>query len=302
MRQSVGTLVLVLSTAVCACSPKEAAKPDSAAVAQSGATAAAPASLASFDPSTHVAVVHAKDFAFDAPDSITAGWTTFHLVNDGPNIHHIQIVRLDSGKTLADLQAAMQNPGPPQPWMVFAGGPNAPSPTTATDAMINMQPGNYALLCMVDIPGKVPHAAKGMVHALKVTPASGPAAAEPTADATVTLTDYMFTNTGAFTAGKHTIKVVNKGPQLHELELLRLAPGKTMKDVGEYIEKAYKGEAQGPPPADLLGGIAAEPSGGSAYFTVDLTPGNYVMLCFVPDAKDQKPHLEHGMVKEFKVN
>jgi hypothetical protein len=38
------------------------------------------------------------------------------------------------------------------------------------------------------------------------------------------------------------------------------------------------------------------------YFTADLTPGNYVLLCFVPDAKDGKAHMEHGMVKEFKVN
>jgi hypothetical protein len=32
-----------------------------------------------------------------------------------------------------------------------------------------------------------------------------------------------------------------------------------------------------------------------------MTPGNYVMLCFLPDAKDGKPHLDHGMVKEFTV-
>jgi hypothetical protein len=168
--------------------------------------------------------------------------------------------------------------------------------------MINMQPGNYALLCLVDIPGKVPHFAKGMVRPLKVTAASGNATAEPTADATVTLSDYKFAINGPLAAGKHTIKVVNSGPQLHELELIRLAPGKTMKDVGEFMEKAYQGKADGPPPADMLGGVSAEPTGGAAYFTADLTPGNYVMLCFIPDAKDQKPHLEHGMVKEFKVN
>jgi len=26
-----------------------------------------------------------------------------------------------------------------------------------------------------------------------------------------------------------------------------------------------------------------------------------MLICFVPDAKDQKPHLEHGMVREFTV-
>src|ERR1700743_238478 len=65
-------------------------------VAQTGTPAAA--GLGSFDPATRKVVVHAKDFAFDAPDSISAGWTSFHVVNDGPMLHHVQIVRLDSGK------------------------------------------------------------------------------------------------------------------------------------------------------------------------------------------------------------
>ena len=126
---------------------------------------------------------------------------------------------------------------------------------------------------MVDIPDHVPHFAKGMIHPLKVTAATGPAAAEPTADATVSLADYSFTTQGSLTAGKHTIKVVNKGPQPHEVELVRLAPGKTMKDANEFMDKAYAGKADGPPPFDALGGIASEVPGMSEYFTADLTPG-----------------------------
>jgi uncharacterized cupredoxin-like copper-binding protein len=309
MSRLVGTVAIAVATTLCACSQKEAATTDTTKIAQAGAPgtpAANNASLGSFDPATHTAVIHAKDFAFDAPDSITAGWTTFHLVNDGPNLHHVQIVRLDSGKTAADFGAAMQaaakSHAPPPSWMVFAGGPNAPSPKAEAEATVDMQPGNYVLICMVDIPDHVPHFAKGMIHPLKVTAATGSAAAEPTADATVSLADYSFTTQGSLTAGKHTIKVVNKGPQPHELELVRLAPGKTIKDANEFMDKAYAGKADGPPPFDALGGIASEIPGMSEYFTADLTPGNYAFLCFVPDAKDGKAHLEHGMIKEFKVN
>jgi hypothetical protein len=292
--------------ALCACSQKEAAKPDTPKVAQAGAPVAAAASLGSFDPATHTVVVHSKDFAFDAPDSITAGWTTFHLVNDGPNLHHVQIVRLDSGKTAADFGAAMEasakSHAPPPSWIVFYGGPNAPSPKSEANAMVDMQAGNYILICFVDIPDHIPHFTKGMIHPLKVTAAAGAATAEPTADVTVTLADYAFTAQGPLTAGKHTFKIVNKGPQAHEIEVLRFAPGKTMKDVMEFMDKAYAGKAEGPPPVDALGGIASETPGMTQYFTADLTPGNYVLLCFVPDAKDGKAHMEHGMVKEFKVN
>lgn len=289
-------LAVTLATiALCACSQKEAAKTDSS-VAQAGAAGAS-----GFDPATHTATVHAKDFAFEAPDSITGGWTTFHLVNDGPNLHHIQLVRLDSGKTIQDLDAAMKNPGPPPRWAVFVGGPNAPSPGSSSDATLNLQPGNYAMLCMVDIPGRVPHVAKGMVHPLTVTAETGTPAAEPGADITISESDYKFDIPATITAGNHTFKVVNSGPQPHEIEIIRLAPGKTMKDFGEFMAKAYADKVDGPPPGDGIGGITAIMPGATEYFTANMTPGNYVMLCFLPDSKDGKPHLDHGMVKEFTV-
>ena len=266
------------------------------AIEQTGA-AAAPASRGSFDPTTHVATVHAKDFAFEAPDSISAGWTTFHLVNDGPSLHHVQLVRLDSGKTLADLGAALKNPGPPPRWAVFVGGPNAPNPGAESDAAFNLEPGNYAMLCVVDIPGGVPHFAKGMVHAFTVTPSNGAASAEPTSDETITLADYNFDTKSGFRSGTHTIKIVNAGPQPHEIEIVQLAPGKTMKDLAAWVAKP-----DGPPPGNAIGGIAALVPGTSGYFTGTFAPGNYVLLCFVPDAKDGKPHLAHGMAKELTVN
>jgi uncharacterized cupredoxin-like copper-binding protein len=303
MQRLFGTFGAVAALAMCACSQKEAAKPDSSKIAQEGAAA----SKASYDPTTHVAVIHTKDFAFDAPDSVTAGWTTFHLMNDGPSVHHIQFVRLDSGKTVQDLVPAMDaldaGKGPPPAWLTLVGGPNAPNPGTESDATVNLTAGTYALICLVDIPGHVAHYDKGMVRTLKVTAASGTPAAEPTADVTVALSDYKFVPTGPLTkAGTHTVKVTNGGPQPHEVEIVRFAPGKTMKDFGEFMAAAESPQGpSGPPPGDLIGGISGGMPNSVSYFTVNLTPGKYVMVCFIGDAKDNKPHLEHGMVKEFEV-
>jgi hypothetical protein len=296
MYRIAATLTVASAAAlVTACSAKDA-KTDTTTPAQAGAPAA-PLSKASFDPATHVAVIHAKDFAFDAPDSVSAGWTSFHFVNDGPNLHHAALSRLDSGKTVADLEASMKaNPkGPPPKWLVAVGGPNAPDPGSSSDATFNLSEGNYVLLCFVDTPDNIPHFAKGMIRPLKVVASSAPAP-EPTADVTVTLADYSFAVSGKLTPGKHTIKVVNKGPQEHELELVRTAPGKTTKDLLGWI---YKPE--GPPPGNALGGVAGTATGSTAYVTVDLQPGNYSFICFLPDAKDQKAHFEHGMIKDFKV-
>jgi uncharacterized cupredoxin-like copper-binding protein len=292
-RPIVAACIVVIAGALSACSPKDGGKPDSSKVAQSGATSP---SLASFDPVMHVAVIHAKDFSFDAPDSITAGLTSFHFVNDGPNLHHVQLARLDSGKTMADFVAATKTPGPTPKWVVFTGGPNAASPGSATDATVILEPGNYVVLCFVDTPDKVPHFAKGMLRPLKVVRNPGPKMPEPAADITVGLSDYAFGVQGGLVAGKHMIKVTNTATQTHEIAVVRLAPGKSLKEAAEFLYKPV-----GPPPMDIIGGVSGMDAGTIAYFPADFTPGNYAFVCFVPDSKDGKPHTEHGMVKEFTV-
>src|SRR5262249_35559300 len=150
--------------------------------------AAAPAPAA-----PNVVTITASDFKFVAPDTVPAGTTTFRLVNNGPTIHHVQLIQLTEGKTFADFQTGMKSMGPNSPmptWVHFIGGPNAVAASGSSDATIALEAGNYAMLCFVDLPDKVPHFAKGMVHGLTVTPATGAMAAAPMADVNVTLKDY----------------------------------------------------------------------------------------------------------------
>lgn len=42
--------------------------------------------------------------------------------------------------------------------------------------------------------------------------------------------------------------------------------------------------------------------GSNTYFDVDLTPGEYILICFVPDAKDGKPHVAHGMMQRVTIS
>src|ERR1043166_8618187 len=141
MRLHTASLVALAAMAAAACQKDNAAN-NSATQAGAPAAAAAPT----------VVTAHAKDFAFDIPDSVAAGTITFKLVNDGPNFHHMQIVRLDSGKTVADMSAAMSKPGAPPPaWLSFVGGPNAPDPKSESNATVTLTPGNYAAICLVDM-------------------------------------------------------------------------------------------------------------------------------------------------------
>lgn len=253
-------------------------------------------------PSTPVASINsvtvvAHDYSFDAPDVIPAGITSFELLNQGQEMHHITLFRLEGGHTMTDLEATMQAPpSGPLDWLVAVGGPNAAIPGGSANATLDLQPGSYAMLCLIPAADGVPHFAKGMVWALTVAPSQGAKAAEPKADVTIELADYSFTLSKPITAGSHTIKAVNRGPQDHEVVIFKLAPGKTPEDVmaaGEDIANF---------PGEFWGGVSTMGGGQSNYTTLHFTPGNYLLLCYVPDVADGAPHIAHGMMQMITVN
>ena len=245
----------------------------------------------------HVVTVTASDFAFQLPDTVDAGLTTFRLVNDGPDLHHIQLMRLDPGHTMEELMAAMKTPGPPPAWVHDVGGPNAPTPGDTTEAALDLTAGHYVLLCMIPGPDGVPHIMKGMAHGLVVRPAVVQVAASaPATDVDITLDDYTFTLSRPLTAGRHVLRVTNQASQSHEVLIVKLAPGKTAQDVVNWVE-----QRDGPPPGEALGGTTALAKGVVNYVMTDLTPGEYALLCFIPDAADGRPHVMHGMMQQFSI-
>ncbi len=285
-------VVAVLICVVGGCQPKHdtARGGDSAAAAAaSGGAAAAPAAPV-------IVTVHARDFAYDAPDQIEAGMTTFHLVNDGPGLHHLVLIRLDSAKTAADLQAATKKPGPLPGWAVLSGGPNAADAKGESTATVDLVPGNYVMLCFVDVPDNVPHFAKGMIRPLTVTPVTTASAPAPASDVVVSLSNYSFALSQPLTAGQHTIKVETAPGQPHELVLIRLDAGKTAKDLFGWMQKM-----QGPPPGHVVGGASPSAAGIPVYVSINLVPGKYLLICFLPDAKDGKPHFTHGMMQTVDI-
>lgn len=263
--------------------------PTPAAVNPPAASAPAPAP----NPVTFTAT----DYHYSGPSEIPAGLTVFRLENHGKELHHLVIARLDQGRTLDSLLAALKQPGPPPPWLHFVGGPNATEPGAESNASTMMQPGHYAMMCFISTAAGVPHVAKGMIGSLEVTPSTAPEAAAAAPDLVIKLNDYSFDLSTPLTPGQHTVRVQNDGPQTHEVVLAQFLPGKSLKD----LEAWEKGGEKGPIPAKFLGGISPMDKGETGEFTVTLEPGDYALLCFVPDAKDGKAHLAHGMTKSLKV-
>jgi len=248
----------------------------------------------------HELTIVARDYGFDAPDSVPAGITTIHLENHGPGLHHVEIVRLDSGHTTEDFIAALATNGPLPTWATYFGGPNVPVPGTEATATLDLAPGHYLVTCLVHSPDSathrlMSHAVRGMVHPLTVT-GTDSAVPLPRADMTITLVDYGFGMSQPLVAGKQVIRVRNAATQFHEIFLVRLAPGKTVNDVPAWVH-----DPAGPPPAVPLGGLTPISSGVALNITVDLAPGEYGLICFIPDPGDGKPHFVHGMMRQITV-
>jgi hypothetical protein len=276
------TLVATAAALLNGC--EKAAKPPEQAAAAAPAAPAAPRTV-------HVV---ANDFSFEAPDSLAGGLTTFHLMNNGKELHQIVLLRLAPGQTMADFQK-MNLTAPPPPELRLIGGPSPAVPGGTAEATVDLAPGQYVMLCGIPSPDGKPHMLKGMMRALTVTASTGPVKA-PVPDVTITLNDYSFTPSAPLTAGHHVIKIENAGAQWHEMVLVRLEPGKKIEDFAKWGDKPV-----GPPPGTPLNGAASISVGEVNFIEVDLTPGEYGFLCFLPDVKDHKPHLLHGMIQQFTV-
>ncbi len=245
----------------------------------------------------NVVTFTATDYAFNGPAEIPAGRTVIRLANKGKEPHHMVIIRMEQDRTYDSLLAALRQPGPPPSWTRMLGGPIAGDPGDEGSTEHLLTPGQYAVICFIPSADGKPHFTKGMVSGLKVLPGTGAPGAESRADIEVKLKDYDFDFAPGLTPGRHMIKVENTGTQTHEIVIAKLNPGKTAKNLIDWEFGGRKGEA----PGSYLNGLAPMQQGETARFEVNLDPGEYALICFVSDAKDGKPHIMHGMLKQITV-
>ena len=94
---------------------------------------------------------------------------------------------------------------------------------------------------------------------------------------------------------KGMMRFKNAASQNHFIVMAKLKKGMTYKDFKTWLAAAIEGPA-GPSPVKFLMDSGVVSPGYSATFTYNLPKGNYVMLCFWPDAKmGGMPHVAMGM-------
>ena len=247
-------------------------------------------------------VIEAFDFGYKTLGSIPGGMTRVQMKNTGKEIHHGQFMLLNTGVTPDQLGAAFAK-GPDAAFglVTQTGGPGVILPGGSTEVILDLKEGQYIIACFIAGADHIPHLAKGMLMPLKVTAPPAAAAPAPVVNGTITMFDFNFTMPDTLPAGKSMYTVTNTGAQFHEFNIGQIPPGKTVDDVKTYY--AATAPPSGPPPMIPMGGMNALTKGNTGIVVFDLTPGNYVAICNVPD--QSKPngdsHAHLGMIKGFTV-
>lgn len=307
MKQSVLTAALVLTLS--ACSPSRS-EPDGA--------------------KGNILELAVEGMAFTGSDTIKSGWTTVRVVNDGGMTHHALVYRLPEGITAemvdeqvvrpiqASLTAAINGEtekaaeiaaGMPD-WvgkLTWMGGPGMMSDGVTGEATMYLEPGNYIVECYVKtngvqhnfnpLPGEL-----GMVFPLTVVAEEG-GMTEPDANVTLAITNAGYRiEEGSFVPGGNSVRVIFEEQQLynnfvgHDAHVFRIDEETDVDAAARWPDFFPTDGQQTPAPARFVGGIHDMPQGSTAYFRLDLEPGEYGITAEIPDAK------ERGFFTKFSVH
>ena len=115
---------------------------------------------------------------------------------------------------------------------------------------------------------------------------------------TFTAKDFSFDGPVSIPGGWQRIQLVNRGRDFHQILFLKIPAGKTSDDFHEAL-RANRWK-QLPQWVQRHGGVNSVASGEEAVVVINLVPGEYVLICGIPDNRG-RPHIVHGMVRSLMV-
>ncbi|GAA2066604.1 hypothetical protein GCM10009839_92990 [Catenulispora yoronensis] len=298
-----------------------------AAVATAVATAAAtlallgtaaPAGAVGHVSHTHVShtvditAVEPLAYTVDTHGTLEAGYVHVAFRNQGHVAHQAQLFRLNDGVTYAQWLADLHGPNPNAAFFTDAaptGGATPVVPGARQDVWGVLSGGTYVVACFVPGPGGVPHVLLGMYQPFEVV-GSVPAWAQQLAPAfgrpawaSIQAHDLTYTMPPSLVRGALIRFDDTDSADVHELNLGKLLPGKTVDDAKGWFAASANNPLvdPGPPPFTFEGGYGAVVPGQGGWFRVEADPGRYIAFCLVPDDETGKSHASMGMVTGFTV-
>lgn len=236
--------------------------------------------------------IEAHEFKFTMPDTISAGYNIFRLINHGNLIHEGLIFKFlnDSfsiNNYIDSVSAGIDFPS----FGIDLGGPGMTTPYDSNEVIINLTPGKYGIVCWVDN-----HLMLGMNKEFLVKETSYESSKKPKEDLVLKLSDTAFTFSKLPLKGDNLIKVINVGAENHEVDFIKLFKDRTSK---EYINWKITGE--GDPIGLPVGGTLDINPGYEIWLPMTFKEGKYLLTCVVPNFKSGKSHLEEGKFFEFEI-
>jgi hypothetical protein len=257
------------------------------------------------------------------PGDVPAGTVLFVLDNQSEGFAGISLIQLPEGTTMEEAMVVLGGPppaeegspvadgeaspaagegggemGPPPPLfyeMTWAGGVFAP-PGMSGEFVVTLTPGEWVLATDPE---------SGMAPVTFQVTGEAAEAQQIEADATVEMDDFEFVLPDNLTAGSQIWSVTNSGEQPHEMFVSRTPRRLTLEEVQILLELP---EDQLPPegvpsPAEFqdVGGVAPISTDQTVLVELNLEPGAYVAVCFMPDRESGMPHALKGMVVVFEI-
>jgi hypothetical protein len=244
------------------------------------------------------------DYAVSVPKVIEGGAVELTLNNGGNRAPHAaQLIRLGEGHTFQEALPIIDSnkPVPIPDWINGYGGVGPVQPGHAGTATVKLDEGHYVIQDDAENGAKNPPYAefdvKGTNDAdLPDTEASVTAA---TTDSQDPAHEYEWKSEG-LKAGANRITFDSQGDQaLHILVAAPIRGNATIEQVGQELD------ANAPPRSiDFRNTTQTEviDGGKQEVTTLDLRPGRYAFICFLPDRDEpEKPHYATGLLKEVTV-
>lgn len=188
-------------------------------------------------------------------------------------------------------------------WLVPMGGPGLTAVGHSSETTLHLTPGTYVLECYVKDGAGQFHSYRGMLETLTVTAAES-GAGEPRESARIVVSQPAEGGLQApeeLRPGMHTFAIeFGEQPAYgyehllgHNAHLVRLDDGADqtlLTELAAWMDWTQPGglAAVAPRGAAFLGGSMEMAGGSTAYFTVNLTPGDYAWIAEVPDPAAKK--------------
>jgi hypothetical protein len=260
-----------------------------------------------------VSITMSTTTEFTAPDQVTAGWVTFRVSSGDADYHALEVARPNPGHTVDDVINDLQMGLGTDPATEALGarqlvrdgtlmGGVVPSVYGPMDATLPLTPGTYYLFDFAEFGLPTPPT----VHTLRVVGHmnwSGMPAFDSVVGMYIDANDMpAFAAPTDFSATGNVL-IYGQGDELHEATFRPVKPGTTDQYISDYYTALDAGLPHGPSPwTGPQKGFNAMSPGQFAVFHLNLPPGPYALICYVPSDETGLPHAHMGMHQVVTLN